>query len=301
MFSANENLALRQHKRRIVNLVEECIPDHALDAGTCVMVMQKTCNAPGCVPLETAIAIVFPRPIGMELGEKQELLIDGLEESAGGTYKTNVLKPMAEVMDDDVLDALPPTLGGRRDPVQIAFNVRDSMFGSIQQAVPDNDAGGKRILAEYLIASLREYIDNECVPPEFGKMYPSKESEENDLQNSKSDIVSGSIVNNSDTAKNTVAEIEAGSSSVTEKSKINTTSSDTENYSIVEPNNLISTGLNSAVAWKQKRKMDNSILGSSSIIQQIYEREHEPGIRRPGCPCCDPDDPSNILDKMMML
>ena len=32
MFSANENLALRQHKRRVVQFVEDCIPDFALDA-----------------------------------------------------------------------------------------------------------------------------------------------------------------------------------------------------------------------------------------------------------------------------
>lgn len=33
MFSANENLALRKHKRRVVQFVEDCIPDFALDAG----------------------------------------------------------------------------------------------------------------------------------------------------------------------------------------------------------------------------------------------------------------------------
>ena len=41
--------------------------------------------------------------------------------------------------------------------------------------------------------------------------------------------------------------------------------------------------------------------GSNRIIQQINERERAPGILRPGCPCCDPDDSSNILYKIMML
>ena len=40
---------------------------------------------------------------------------------------------------------------------------------------------------------------------------------------------------------------------------------------------------------------------SSSIIKKLSEREHAPGIRRPGCPCCDPNDVSGILDGMMNM
>ena len=87
MFSANENIALRKHKRRIVQYVESTIPEDALDKGTSVMVMQVACRAPGCVPLETAVVIVFPK-----LGE--ELLKD-LPESCGGSFKTKILMPMA--------------------------------------------------------------------------------------------------------------------------------------------------------------------------------------------------------------
>jgi hypothetical protein len=39
---------------------------------------------------------------------------------------------------------------------------------------------------------------------------------------------------------------------------------------------------------------------SQTILAQFVE-QHAPGIRRPGCPCCDPDHPSNIVDKMMQL
>ena len=95
MFSANENIALRQHKKRVVDYVESCIPEEALDMGTMVMAMQVSCKAPGCVPLETAIVIVFPK-----LGEE---VIPGLPESQGGNYKTKVLKPMSEVTKDDIL------------------------------------------------------------------------------------------------------------------------------------------------------------------------------------------------------
>ena len=108
MFSANENLMLRQHKRRIVEKIEATMPEEALDMGTTVMVMQVSCKAPGCVPLETAVIVVFP--------ESSTELVPGLNESKnGGSYKTKILKPMADVTDDDILDALPPAFeGGRR-------------------------------------------------------------------------------------------------------------------------------------------------------------------------------------------
>ena len=135
MFSANENIVLRQHKRRVTEFIESTIPENALELGTSVMVMQVSCRQPGCVPLETAITIIFPKPVGKkkkkmkrptagsssssshdastdsqdELPSFPQPLIPDLEESRiGGSFKTRILKPLAEVTLDDVLEALPP-------------------------------------------------------------------------------------------------------------------------------------------------------------------------------------------------
>ena len=63
-----------------------------------------------------------------------------------------------------------------------------------------------------------------------------------------------------------------------------------------------------ATEWRRRNKMEVQInaavqtSSSQSIIQLLSEREHHAGgIRRPGCPCCDPDNPSNVVDNMMML
>jgi hypothetical protein len=127
MFSANENLVLRQHKRRIVNRIEQCIPKEAIDLGTSVMVMQVSCKAPGCVPLETAIIIIFPK--------SSTELVPGLPESRnGGSYKTKILKPMADVTEDDILDSLPPAfIGGKRTMEKLCVYARDVMIGQITQ------------------------------------------------------------------------------------------------------------------------------------------------------------------------
>jgi hypothetical protein len=63
-----------------------------------------------------------------------------------------------------------------------------------------------------------------------------------------------------------------------------------------------------ATEWRRRNKMEAQInaavqtSSSQSMIQRLSEREHHAGgIRRPGCPCCDPDNPSNVVDNMMML
>ena len=225
MFSANENIALRQHKRRVTEYVESTIPgivrgppadvilshilvqptrpyllpiEDALDKGTTVMVMQVTCRQPGCVPLETAITIVFPRPPrkkkkrssrdannGPPKADEEEPsfpepLIKDLESSRiGGSFKTRILMPLAEVKRDDVLNALPPNFeGGRKTIESLCLKARDICFAQIGQLVgvdntEDNIEDRKRV-ARYLRDSLSTYLDRECVPPEWGEPWPNE-------------------------------------------------------------------------------------------------------------------------------
>ena len=321
MFSANENLALRRHKRKVVDYVEECIPESALDEGTIVMIMEKRCNVPGCVPLETAIAIVFPRIPGPD--EKMKQLIDGLDESAGGTYKTNVLKPLAEVTKEDVLDALPPSLGGRKDPILIACSVRDTLFGSIQQAVPDDDSSGRKLLAEYLIASLQNYITNDCVPPEIGVAFDEDESLILDPKPVETPKLTSDVRitdNDGISSEIKVVEDKADNNDASREIKVvecNNNNEATGNFIYKLPNDNADSlskpskskelpmdrGLCSAAAWRKQPKINTGFLKSSAtILNEMFEREHAPGIRRRGCPCCDPDiDLSNSLDGKIFL
>ncbi|KAL7435904.1 hypothetical protein ACHAXH_006740 [Discostella pseudostelligera] len=208
MFSANENILLRQFKRRVVEYVESTIPESALELGTSVMVMQVSCRQPGCVPLETAITIVFPKPPRTKKTKRKEIirklidttdqqqavngeekviedeppsfpqpLIPNLEESRiGGSYKTRILKPLADVTLDDVLDALPPSFkGGRRTPLSLCLRVRDMMVAQIGQLCGDDDSRdsveGRKVVAEYLRGYLEEYIAGGCIPPKWGEEY----------------------------------------------------------------------------------------------------------------------------------
>lgn len=59
MYAADKNSMLREHKKRIVGFVENCIPNEVEDCGTMVTVMYLTRQAPGGDPLKTAVIVVF--------------------------------------------------------------------------------------------------------------------------------------------------------------------------------------------------------------------------------------------------
>ena len=348
MFTANQNIALREHKRRVVAFVESTIPEEALEMGTMVMVMEVSCRAPGCVPLETVITIVFPR------GQSSEL-IPGLPESgSGGNYKTKILMPLAEVSKDDVLDALPPEFeGGRRTMESLCLRARDVMLSQISQIMGDEDVEGKRLMAEYLETCLKDYKERNCVAPEISEPFPplpptptsgddanKSESQRGGGISTKGNFVirrrrddddRGSLASDSKPAEN-----ELSSPSTTLKYAARTHNIDNHQNSAIHrvndntSNNVERSASASAVMstdsstvastvpdqnrgenaaeWRRRNKMeaqinsDFQVSTSQGIIQQLSEREHHAGgIRRPGCPCCDPDNPSNVVDNMMML
>lgn len=300
MFSANENLVLRQHKRRIVQEIEATIPDDALDMGTTVMVMQVSCKAPGCVPLETAIIIVFPN--------SPTELIPGLPESKnGGNYKTKILKPMADVENEDILEALPPAFkGGRRTMEKLCVYARDVMLAQITQLFGEEEDAidDRRAMAEYLQSCLQDYMANGCKAPEQGKPFSTgttvnvattPDSSKQAASTSEPETNGGAagetkaaLAISFPASGNLVIRRVTGEATSATESSVATTS---------RPNGSVYSGKGPA---KHNRAIQ-SALNPSSNITKLFEREHAPGIRQAGCPCCDPDNPSNIVDTMMML
>jgi hypothetical protein len=319
MFSANENLLLRQHKRRIVDRIERSMPEHALDVGTTVMVMQVTCTAPGCVPLETAIIVVFPKAGDTEL-------VPGLPESRdGGSYKTKILKPMADVTEDDILEALPPAFeGGKRTMEKLCIYARDVMIGQITQLFGEDDEAtveDRMALATYLQSCLQQYIAAGCRPPGVGEPFPStaggssqetttsidpQHEQEIDLDRagtststndpkrrstipSKGNVVLRRVMDESESSSSALASASAPtafSAASSATTIITTTTTSARGQQPPRHQRAITQALNSQ---------------RSNAISRLFNREHSPGIRQAGCPCCDPDNPSTIAESMMML
>lgn len=196
MFSANENIALRQHKRRVVQYVEETIPEDLLDLGTTVLAMQVSCRAPGCVPLETVITICFPT---------EDAVLPDLDLSAGNsktTFQTKILMPMVDITKEDVLEALPPAFeGGMQSMERLGLRARDVMLAQVTQLFEDVES--KNTMAEFLKQCLQDFIDRDCVAPEYGEAFAELESTVNEDTKGKD--------TESSENSSTVSSIQAGS------------------------------------------------------------------------------------------
>ena len=405
MFSANENLMLRQHKRRIVTTIESMIPnnDEILDLGTTVMVMEVKCNTPGCVPIETAIIIVFPPS-----PDKQ--LIPGLPESqskpnskTGSNYKTKILKPMKDVTELDIKECLPPSfIGGLRTMERLCLNARDIMISQITQlfgpTIKASNGGStsisagsfakqeqeeeddpaavndRKLMAQYLQQCLQDYIDNGCLPPEFGKPFPLSAAKEtkgsksmdqadkdggggggvNDTAVAETNATTATSPTTTETTTGTTKAVPSQGNFVIQRKVDDVSNSNKKEESIrngaaskgltsvitftgatatattaaaaaaesssstsevtTGPSTTIGSGSGSTVlssirATQTQNATTKAIVsaattnihGGSNNISQLFNREHAPGIRQPGCPCCDPDNPDNVLDKMMTM
>ena len=312
MFSANENILLRQHKKRIVEQIESMMPEEILDLGTTVMVMQVSCKSPGCVPLETAIIVIFP--------DSPTELLPGLPESkGGGSYKTKILKPMADVQPDDILDALPPAFrGGKRTMAKLCTNVRDVMFAQITQLFgggenddddDDDTRQDRQAMAEYLQTCLQDYINRKCRPPEWGEPFPP--------------LIDSNVVDKDEQqTKSTEPQLstEGGNAVVAPSASIHGKGNfvmrrplDAEPTPSPTTREMLTTGTatntpssaSSRAAFKPRHQaaINQALnpLQSKNNIAKLFEREHAPGIRRPGCPCCDPDNVSNLVDNLMSI
>lgn len=316
MFSANENILLRQHKRRVVDYVESTIPESALDMGTSVMVMEVKCRTPGCVPIETAIAIVFPRMCETEL-------IPGVKESGiGSTYKAKILMPLASVTKDDVLDALPPAFeGGKKTWEGVCLNARDFLLGRIGGVVGIGDSEDlveeRRILAEYLKQCLEDYVETGCVAPELGKPFPDKVGKNEvsvpeELDALEYNIDQGSAVKpeGADVVKTSGVDVLQGSIEgngnfvirrTLEDDSIKSSLTKLQSIELAKPFESKHTEI--TTSRRRQQTMERSLLlptSSDAMIQRLADREHAPGVRSPGCPCCDPDNIKNVVDDIMI-
>jgi len=56
----------------------------------------------------------------------------------------------------------------------------------------------------------------------------------------------------------------------------------------------------SANDWRRQQSVERTF-NSDSLLSRVSKMEHAPGMRTPGCPCCDPNDPQNFADSMAML
>ena len=60
------------------------------------------------------------------------------------------------------------------------------------------------------------------------------------------------------------------------------------------------TKQSTAKSMQQSKYSTSTEVSSRDLLQQMSESKHAPGIRRPGCPCCEPDSAATYADNMML-
>ena len=184
---------------------------------------------------------------------------------------------------------------------KLCFNARDIMLGQITQLFGEEDETVKdrQAMAEYLQQCLQEYVAQNCQPPELGEAYKKPPLE----------TPSEAAATTSNTAASTptpeFADAMKGKGNFVVRRQL-----DDEPKKLYTPPPISAASSSSPAPVPApasfKPKHQGAITQAlnprqGNNISKLFEREHAPGIRRPGCPCCDPDNPSNILDNMMML
>jgi len=248
-----------------------------------VLCMEVQCKAPGCVPVETNIVIVFPSSSGSSGWNTGGVVDVGLVEE--GKYTTKVLKPMLEVEQGDVVGALPPELGGTYSVSGEFERIRDFVKGQLEQVGCTKEERGMGV--EFLIAAMKEYKEGLEWVEGGEKIMPVADGE--DVENSV----------NSGKPKPMAFE---GSGNFVIKRSINTITQSAPS-GIQSPPPPPPTVPRAKLFSERDRESQRLMMEggtSNSLMGAMKEREkHAPGVRRRGCPCCDPDDPENVLDMMM--
>lgn len=165
---------------------------------------------------------------------------------------------------------------------KLCVGARDVMLAQITQLFGEEDdstVGDRKAMAEYLQAQLQLYIDGGCKPPELGEPFVVESEARNGGTVSDSETNTKEIrkmpikANGTDEVRKDMANLSASSSGTT------TTSVRT---SATRHSNIVNKSIN-----------------PTRSISNLFNREHAPGIRQPGCPCCDPDNPNDIIGNMM--
>jgi len=152
---------------------------------------------------------------------------------------------------------------------------------------------GKVLLAKYLIQCLNEYIDNDCTPPSsISSLEPEGDMalDSSNQQGINVSVIQGDIQGSGNfVIRRKNEDLEINSATVPTHSETNTNNAATEN----------------TMDWRRRKMMEKSVMeslsSSTALLEKLTDRDHAPGIRKQGCPCCDPESISNIVDQMLSM
>ena len=293
--------------RKSVKNVTEWVKQHltllgsTLVADQQIMATEVECNQPDCVPIETLVILV------------------GLKSK----WMTKIMKPISDVTYEDVCaieipldwDSVQPTLPALID--NVTLTQRQSIQENIEVFLdnisnPDTRMGEIIALKNFLVAlELSSRVSAEDILPvtlqtandtaDFANKTTTQPISPEEIAGPISTLVSMKPRENIGVVVSTAAVTTYSTSNTTSTFvKMVPSSTSSSQPSVVVPIKAVPTIPSGATVSSSNRSFRVSIVPSDRRPGEAKER-HSKGTRQRGCPCCDPDNIDNIVDKMMYM
>lgn len=201
-----------------------------------IMVTEIQCNEPDCVPIETLI-------IGMVNNLHGTTTLDA---DAPDKWTAKILKPVLEVIEEDILNLSIPVLNASNNVILVA----------------DNFTNSTDVVIRDIICFIDEKLQNQSVDKQIAILTQIEKL-----------CATRRIVANE---KN--IELHLSVPSVIKETVVP-----------MRPRTDIITG---------KQKFKPSVEQFKDYTPPV---RHVKGVRQRGCPCCDPDNIDNIVDKLLVF
>ncbi len=236
-----------------------------------MMVTEVQCNDPSCVPVETLVAII--------LNEDPELL----NVISPSKFSTKILKPILEVNEADLEEIEWPFILSdttlQSFTIQLKKLISSSLIDGASDQTKDRRKGYIANILNNVASDATLQLIKEEEQRERDKMEAEKRIKEEAERKRKIQEANENI---------TVVKM-------TNTSTISQTSS---NYPTTA--SAQTPSLSSSSSTKPTSKVGPALTVVKGGDEGSKPR-HEKGSRRRGCPCCDPDNLDNKIDKMMFL
>ena len=236
-----------------------------------MMVTEVQCNDPSCVPVETLVAII--------LNEDPELL----NVISPSKFSTKILKPILEVNEADLEEIEWPFI--LSDPTLQSFTVQlkklissSLIDGGASDQTKDRRKGYIANILNNVASAATLQLIKEEEQRERDKMEAEKRTKEEAERKRK---------------------IQEANENITVVKMTNTLTTSQTSY-----NPTTATAQIPSLPSSSSTKPTSKVGPALTVIKggdEGSKPRHEKGSRRRGCPCCDPDNLDNKIDKMMFL
>mmetsp|Transcript_23997 Transcript_23997/g.35223 ORF Transcript_23997/g.35223 Transcript_23997/m.35223 type:complete len:284 (+) Transcript_23997:57-908(+) len=267
----------RSSVKKISKLIERRLCSEAKQDNVQVMVTEVQCFEPDCVPIETLVIL---------LGSQSR-------------WADKILKPISEVTEGDVTSlAVPDTWPPQKTPDD-SIEPKGKDVISVTEDDLKSIAWAKEIAAQ--IESMAKHMD----PKDMRAALDYLQSTIAQLHSSLDEVESKTATDAPVSQRGDVVMVTMKPKSDVIPSVSSTATGVPSNKQPISQKRNAPNGgasLSSNISSVKSSKNTGADMKTIATMQStVPVVRHKKGVRQRGCPCCDPDNMDNIIDKLLYL